>query len=643
MGMMGAALAEADKVFDWAVTKRLLGYLSPYGRNVRIALGGALLTVLGYIAGPPLIGFAVDEGILKGNLHYVLLGVITYLLLDGAAQIGFRVQVMNMSFAGQRIIQKLRDELFSHIQRLSLSFFSSYETGKLIARVIGDVNVLREAITFAVVGAVRDILILFGIVIAMLFISLPLTMIALVVVAVVTIMANYWRIYARKAYNLQRETNSANNAELSEAFNAIRVTQAYARQGQNYRRFAEQINHAHLKSSLRAAWVASLFFPGIELVGGVALGALVYVGGSLVLDQTISVATLLTFVLYIEQLFFPIRMLAQRYNIFQAVMAAGGKIFTLMDTPLDIQDAPDAVELPTIQGHVRFEDVSFAYPPMKVSERYGQNGKHSKNGKHGASNGSNGQNHDHSGSLSDNSTPPAVLKHVTLDVPHGYTVALVGHTGAGKTSIVKLLSRFYEVSEGRITIDGYDIRKVTQESLRRQMGVVVQETHLFSGTVMDNIRYGRLDASDEEVIEAAKAVGADAFISKLENGYYTEVREGGAILSAGQKQLISFARALLADPRILILDEATSSIDTQTEKVIQDALKRLLKGRTSFVIAHRLSTITSADLIVVMDHGMIVEQGSHQALLAQGGAYRDLYTMAYARPLEATSLHHSAN
>jgi ATP-binding cassette subfamily B protein/subfamily B ATP-binding cassette protein MsbA len=454
---------------------------------------------------------------------------------------------------------------------------------------------------------------------------LPLTLIALVVVAVVTIMANYWRIYARKAYNWQRETNSTNNAELSEAFNAIRVTQAYARQAYNYRRFAEQINRAHLKSSLRATWVASLFFPGIELVGGVALGALIYIGGSLVLEQTISVATLLTFVLYIEQLFFPIRMLAQRYNIFQAVMAAGGKIFALMDTPLDIQDAPDAIELPPIRGHVRFEDVSFAYPPLRVSERHKRRG-------------ADGDRRDAADSLSDQRTPPAVLRHVTLDVPAGSTVALVGHTGAGKTSIVKLLARFYEVSEGRITIDGYDIRKVTQESLRRQMGVVVQETHLFSGTVMDNIRYGRLDAPDEDVIEAAKAVGADAFISKLEHGYYTEVREGGALLSAGQKQLIAFARALLADPRILILDEATSNIDTQTERVIQEALRRLLKGRTSFVIAHRLSTIINADLIVVMDHGMVVEQGTHAELLAKGGLYRDLYTMAYARPLEATSL-----
>jgi ATP-binding cassette subfamily B protein/subfamily B ATP-binding cassette protein MsbA len=642
MGMMGAATAEADKGFDWQVSKRLLSYLRPYRRNVIIAMGAAMLTVVANVLGAPLIAFVVDEGILKANLGLIIFGVLAYLTIDGAGHLGFHFQIRNMALAGQHVIQTLRDQMFSHIQFLSLSFFSQYETGKLIARVIGDVNVLREAITFAVVGAVRDVLILVGILVAMMFISLPLTVVAVAVVFVVTLMANYWRVSARKAYLVQRETNSANNAELSEAFNAVRVTQAFARQRYNYERFAGEINRAHLKSSLRAAFVASLFFPGIELVGGVALGALIYVGGSLALQQEITVATLITFVLYVDQLFFPIRMLAQRYNIFQAVMAAGHKIFTLMDTPVEVKDAPDAIEMPPIKGHVRFENVTFAYSKPDIMDytprkrgttmrrENAKSGQDGKNGKHGA----NGYTVGGEGQPTDVMRP--VLNNFNLDVPAGATVALVGHTGAGKSSIIKLVSRFYDVNGGRITIDGIDIRTVTQRSLRAQMGVVIQETHLFSGTVMDNIRYGRLSATDDEVIAAAEAVGADPFIRRLEKGYYTEVREGGAILSAGQKQLLSFARALLADPRILILDEATSSIDTQTEKTIQEALKRLLKGRTSFVIAHRLSTITSADLIVVMDHGRIVEQGSHTDLLAKGGVYRDLYTMAYARPLAST-------
>jgi ABC-type multidrug transport system fused ATPase/permease subunit len=281
-------------------------------------------------------------------------------------------------------------------------------------------------------------------------------------------------------------------------------------------------------------------------------------------------------------------MLAQRYNLFQAVMAAGDNLFHLLDRPVEIKDTPDAVDLPEIAGQVRFENVSFTYEA------------------------------DEDG---------AVVENINLDVPPGTTVALVGHTGAGKTTLIKLLMRFYDIKAGLLTIDGYDIRKVKQRSLRAQMGVVLQETYLFSGTVMDNIRYGRLDATDEDVIEAAKAVGANDFISKLENGYHTEVREGGSLLSAGQKQLLAFARALLADPRILILDEATSNIDTQTEKIIQMALARLLEGRTSFVIAHRLSTIVNSDLIVVMDHGQIVEMGTHQELLGAGGAYRSMYTM----------------
>lgn len=588
MGMNFFDNDEQYRGFDWEVTKRLAGYLKPYRRNLFISIFGMLFTVLANIVGPPLIGYAVDEGIQKHDMSVIVLGVLGYLVIQGLGLFGFNMQLRSMAVAGQHVIQTLRDELFEHIQYLSLSFFSNYETGRLIARVISDVNVLREAITFAVVGSLREVLILAGILIAMVLINLPLTLVASSVLLVLGLIANIWRIYARKSYLRVRETNARVNAELAEAFNGVRVTQAFEREAFNYARFRDEINRDHLNSNLQATLVASLFFPSIELIGGVATGILIYIGGTLVLRQELSIFTLLTFVLYIDQFFFPIRMLAQRYNLFQAVMAAGAKIFNLLDTPLEIRDIPEAVELPKIEGHVRFEDVSFSY----------------------------------------NGSGKDIVANIDLDIPQGYTVALVGHTGAGKSTLVRLVLRFYEITQGKLTIDGYDIRRVTQDSLRRQMGVVLQETHLFSGTVMDNIRYGRLNATDEEVIEAAKAVGAHEFIMKLADGYQSEIKEGGVLLSVGQRQLISFARALLADPRILILDEATSNIDTQTEKVIQNALKRLLRGRTSFVIAHRLSTITSANLIVVMDHGKIVEKGTHEELLEKGGMYYKLYTMA---------------
>lgn len=590
---MAAIIDPDEKVaagFDWQVTKRLAGYLSPYRRKMYVAMGAALLSVVANVAGPPLIGWAVDEGVQNGDLTLIGIGVMIYLFVQALGAVGFRFQIVLMAKAGQRAIQDLRNDLFEHINHLSMSFFSKYETGRLIARVVNDVSVLREAITFAVVGTFRDLLILVGIVITMMFINLPLTGVALAVMVVLAIIANYWRIYARRTYLRVRETNAKVNAELSEAFNGVRVTQAFDRQSYNYDRFTNQINLDHRKSNVRASLVAALFFPSIELVGGVATGALIYVGGTLVLRQEMTIFTLLTFVLYIDQFFFPIRMLAQRYNIFQSVMAAGDKIFRLLDTPIEVKDVEKARDLPQIKGHVKFENVDFSY-----------NGGGKDDG---------------------------VLRNVNLDVPPGHTVALVGHTGAGKSTIIRLILRFYDVKSGSLLIDGQDVSQIAQDSLRRQMGVVLQEPYLFSGTVMENIRYGRLNATDDEVIEAAKAVGAHDFISRMDEGYHSEVREGGTMLSAGQKQLISFARALLADPRILILDEATSNIDTQTEKVIQQALSRLLEGRTSFVIAHRLSTIVSSDLIVVMDHGEIVEMGTHQELLAQGGVYTGLYTMS---------------
>lgn len=573
--------------FDWDITKRLLRYLDPYRRNLAIAVFAMIFSVIANVAGPPIIGWSIDEGIRKHNMSLVGLGVFAYIALQILGFIGFRIQLDRMATTGQSIIQTIRDELFDHIQYLSIEFFARYEAGRLIARVISDVNVLREAITFAVVGSIREVLMLVGIIISMVLINVQLTLVAVLVLIVLGIIANYWRIYAREAYLKVSDSNAKVNAELSEAFNGVKVTQAFDRQKYNYNRFIGDINMENREANIHASFISSLFFPSIELIGGVAIGALIFVGGSLVLENSLTVGVLLAFILYINQFFFPIRMLAQRYNLFQAVMASGYKIFKLMDFPISIQDSPTAGHLPDIDGHVRFEDVSFRY----------------------------------------NDDGDMVLKNINLDISPGSTVAFVGHTGAGKTTMIKLIMRFYDTTFGKVTVDDYNLKEVTQTSLRRQIGVVPQDTNLFAGTVMDNIRYGRLDATDEEVIEAAKAVGAHEFISHLEDGYKTDIMEGGAVLSTGQRQLLAFARALLADPRVLILDEATSNIDTQTERLIQSALETLLVGRTSFVIAHRLSTITSADMIVVMDHGKIIEQGNHQELLELEGMYHKLFTM----------------
>jgi ATP-binding cassette subfamily B protein/subfamily B ATP-binding cassette protein MsbA len=381
----------------------------------------------------------------------------------------------------------------------------------------------------------------------------------------------------------------------------VRVVQSFSREDHNYQVFASDVNGNLLRHSNRASLITSVFFPTVDFIGSLALGLVVWVGGLAVLGRLgagaeagglgpgFTAGTLVAFALYIERFFDPIRDLSQRYNTFQATMASSERIFELLDTPIEVADAPGAIDLPPIRGEVAFEHVSFAYGPGEPT-----------------------------------------LSDIHLRVPAGQTVALVGETGAGKSTLVKLISRFYDVDSGAVRIDGHDVRQVTQHSLRRQMGVVLQDPFLFSGSVADNIRYGAIDAPQAAVEAAARAVGAHDFILALENGYDTRVGEGGAILSGGQRQLISFARALLADPRILILDEATSSVDTQTERLIQSALQRLLQGRTAFIIAHRLSTISRADLIVVLDAGCIVETGTHAGLLEQRGRYFELYTLGFA-------------
>jgi ATP-binding cassette subfamily B protein/subfamily B ATP-binding cassette protein MsbA len=479
--------------------------------------------------------------------------------------------------------------MFNHLQKLSLSFYNRYSVGRVITRVINDVGTLREFITWATLAIVRDLLAIIGTLIAMLSLNLRLSLLTFTVLPLMVLATILFRRAARRNYRKVRAAVSWTNSVLAENVNGVRVVQAFSRQSHNYRNFHDYVNRYFLERSLDAAKVASVFTPIVDVLGAIATAVVVYVGGTAVLGESITAGVLIAFVLYIDRLFDPIRDLSRRFDTLQSTMAGGERILELLNTPVEVQDVPDAREMEAILGDVRFENVSFHY----------------------------------------SDDPTLVLDDIDLDVRAGETVALVGETGAGKTTIVKLLTRFHDPTSGSVRIDGIDLRTVTQSSLRKQMGMVLQDPFLFNGSVKENILFGRLDARDDEVIAAAKAVGAQDFIMRLKNGYDTSVEEGGATLSVGQRQLISFARALLADPRILILDEATSSVDTQTEQIIQEALATLLKGRTSFVIAHRLSTITNADKIVVIHDGKVVELGTHSDLLAAQGMYYDLYRTGF--------------
>jgi ATP-binding cassette subfamily B protein/subfamily B ATP-binding cassette protein MsbA len=492
-----------------------------------------------------------------------------------------------MAQVGQSIIFDLRASMFNHLQNLSLSFFSHYSVGRVITRVINDVEVLREFITWAVLATARDVITLFGIIIAMLLMNVRLTMIVCIVIPIMLIFTSRFQKRARENYRSIRTAISWVNSVLAENINGVRVVQAFSRQDVNFNHFKTIVNQNHLDTNLRAASVASTYPAVVELLSSLATALVIWVGGSAVLGESITPGVLVAFVLYIDRFFDPIRDLSRRFDSFQSTMAGGERIFAFLDAPIEVVDAPGAIQLPAIQGEVYFENVSFHY----------------------------------------NDDPGMVLENIDLHILPGQTVALVGETGAGKSTLVKLLARLHDPVSGSVQIDGYDLRSITQSSLRSQMGMVLQDPFLFDGTVRENIRFGRPEASDAEIEAAATAVGAHDFIQRLRMGYDTPVEEGGALLSGGQRQLISFARALLAEPRILILDEATSSVDTQTERLIQSALARLLHGRTSLVIAHRLSTLVNADQIVVIQDGNIIEQGTHAELIARQGVYNNLYQL----------------
>lgn len=601
--MSVAAPPQADEVafksYDARIARRLLGFMAPYRWKFALALILMLVSSAAAVSGPYLVKIAIDSGLRSGSVTVLRRTVLIYLIVALVQWAATYFRVNLMAHAGQSIIYDLRTRLFEHLQKLSLSFFSRYSVGRVIVRVINDVGVLREFIMWAMLAIARDVFALIGIVLAMLSMNLRLSLLTFAVLPVMVWMTYLFKQRARENYRKVRSAISWVNSVLAENINGVRVVQAFSRQEVNYRIFREEVNRNNLAVNLHAARIASAFPAVIDLLGSLATVLVVWFGGQAAMgDQSgtnaITPGVLVAFILYINRFFEPIRDLSRRYDSFQSTMAGGERILTLLDTPIEVQDDPQAVELPPIRGEVRFENVSFHYS----DEDPGEEGQ-------------------------------PVLEEINLHVPPGQTVALVGETGAGKTTLVKIIARFHDPTEGRVLIDGYDLRRVTQSSLRRQMGIVLQDPFLFSGTVAENIRFGRLDASDAEVQAAAMAVGAHDFVSRLRAGYNTPVEEGGATLSVGQRQLISFARALLADPRILILDEATSSVDTQTERVIQQALARLLKSRTAFVIAHRLSTVVHADRIVVIHHGRLVEEGTHEELLARGGYYYQLYRSGF--------------
>jgi ATP-binding cassette, subfamily B, multidrug efflux pump len=617
-----------DKPLDPAVARRLVAFLAPYKWQMLVSAFMMLVAVTSSIAGPYLVKVAIDDGLTAGNPLALRNAVLTYLAL-AIIRWGFIYWRVNiMARVGQSVIYDLRKVLFEHLQKLSLSFYSRYSVGRVITRVINDVETLREFVTWAVLAVARDIFALVGIVLAMLALNVRLSLITFITIPLMVAATVAYRRTARFAYRRVRAAISWVNSVLAENINGIRVVQAFSRQAYNYDKFRDYTNRYHLQTRIRAAKVAATFLPIVDVLGALATAGIVYLGGTAVLGESITAGVLVAFVLYIERFFNPIRDLSRRFDTLQATMAGGERLLALLDTEVDVQDAPDAREMGSIRGAVRFENVSFYYSdessPSGASQEISDQRSLTTSLQGSAQNGKSVV-----ASSPQGEAPTPVLKNINFDIKPGETVALVGETGAGKTTIIKLLARFHDPTSGCVRVDGHDLRTVTQAGLRRQMGIVLQDPFLFNGTVKENILFGRLDATDADVIAAAEAVGAHEFITALKSGYDSPVEEGGVLLSVGQRQLISFARALLADPRILILDEATSSVDTQTEGMIQRALARLFEGRTSFVIAHRLSTITNADRIVVIHAGKILEQGKHEELLEKQGMYYELYRTGF--------------
>jgi ATP-binding cassette, subfamily B, bacterial len=580
---------EAVKIDDWSWqrTARRISTLArlaaPYKRQTTLAIISLLAATATALAPPYLAKLAIDDGIAKDDLHALTVIVVLF-LFAGTLNLGTSAaQTYFTGWTGERILADLRNTLFHHLQRLSLGFYERNRAGVIISRLTNDVEALDQLVTDGVTTLVQSTLLLFGTAIILFFLDWRLAVATLTVLPLMFVATAMFRVRTARAYRAVRERLGLVTATLAEDISGMRVVQAFRRERANEKNF-RSVNAHYREANQETVVLNGLYFPFVDFLSALATAIVLGYGGYLVFGGNLTVGTLFAFVLYISNFFDPVQQLSQLYNTFLSAVAALDNIMNIMDEDPEVRDKPDAKDLERIDGNVRFEDVRFGY-----------------------------------------GTGPEVLHGIDLVVPAGTTAALVGHTGAGKSTIAKLLARFYDPLGGRITIDGVDLRDVTQESLRRQLGVVPQEGFLFAGTVRDNIAFGSPDASPAEVAAAAQAVGAHEFIMALEDGYETNLQERGTRLSLGQRQLVAFARALLADPRILILDEATSSVDIGTERRIESALRTLLADRTAFVIAHRLSTIRDADLIVVLEHGKVIEQGTHAELMARHGLYTSLY------------------
>ncbi len=581
--------ARGARVDDWSwrQTRRRLGVLVRLARPYRARTALAVVTLLGFtfvaLLPPYLAKLAVDDGISEGDLGRLTAIVVAFVVAGIAAFALSGAQTYYTGWVGERALADLRIDLFRHLQHLSLGYYERNRTGAIISRITNDVEALDMLVTDGRSSLVQNSLLLGGTAIVLFFLDWRLALATLVVLPLMAAATAWFRSRSNHAYRRVRERLGLVTATLAEDIAGMRVVQSFTREPASQATF-RGVNERYRESNYETVVLNGLYFPAVDVLASVATAIVLGFGGALVVDGSITVGTLLAFTLYLTNFFDPVQQLSQLYNTFLSAAAALDRITTVLDEEPEVVDATGAAPLPRIEGHVRFEHVRFGY-----------------------------------GNL------PEVLHGLDLDVPAGTTVALVGHTGAGKSTIAKLLARFYDPREGRVTIDGHDLREVTQESIRSQLGIVPQEGFLFSGTVAENIAFGRPGASREDVEAAASTVGADAFVAELPDGYDTELGERGFRLSLGQRQLVAFARALLADPRILILDEATSSVDIGTERRIERGLRRLLAGRTAFVIAHRLSTIRRAEVIVVLDHGRVVEHGTHEQLIAAGGAYTRLY------------------